>query len=618
MSSDDKKQNPDADKELTQASSDDDSLYSSDDQLLGDENTSGNNSPGAAADLAGSIKREPENITDDQNEDISLDDLDDDDFSDDDIDSELDDDWQDIVLETENVAAAARESQASSVKSQTGNNNALVALLVLGLVAGGAGYVLFSGSDNGGDARGYVQASSAISQPNAQQPLLPVPSAENVSEDVADNESAIDDIDIDLAALGATPTVVNVDTPEENFSSVDVVLPQPEAEENDVKSIGESEDSELDISEQFLPDIIDESIEQGSAEPSFADSDDEYAQTNKNENIEIAQLGQEGAHTPMLLSDKPAQNAPELVISSPPQAIKSVEELPDVDDLSVADLPEDPYLAEDDIVRLPEELTSESQENLPPISKKSLADYADGNTVYFEANDKDQTLFPPRAADSDGIRKVDPRTEPASRYVVVRTNYEAQDDEAKLASANRALELGRYEAALTIYNDLYKKHNRDARILMGRAVSLQKTGRVDAAFKAYQELIDIDDDNAEALLNMMGLLKEQYPEVTEKRLRELRSKYPDHPGVLAQSGVLYAQLGRYEQGYKMLMLAASMEPGNPQHLYNLAIMSDRNKRYKEAIKFYEQALDLDSVAGKGHDRLNRDAIQKRLASLRRR
>ncbi len=236
-----------------------------------------------------------------------------------------------------------------------------------------------------------------------------------------------------------------------------------------------------------------------------------------------------------------------------------------------------------------------------------------GPDVYY-----DSTMNVPTGsmATAVGPRKLDPVQEPASKFVVVRKTHSGSSQESQIVAANRALKLGSYDAAAEMFEDLYKKNPRDARILMGRAVALQNTGRNESAIAAYEELLDIDTDNQDAMVNMLGLLRKQYPEVALRRLVNLYEKHPNNAGVAAQIGLTEADLGHLDDARRYLSIAASLEPNSGLHLYNRAVIEDRAGKREEAIRYYQEALESDAVY-KGSQSVPREKIYDRLAVLRR-
>lgn len=187
--------------------------------------------------------------------------------------------------------------------------------------------------------------------------------------------------------------------------------------------------------------------------------------------------------------------------------------------------------------------------------------------------------------------------------------------DAQVVAAGRALKLGRLERALEMYENLYRQNPRDSRILMGRAVTLQKLGNEAAAISAYEELLGINQDNPDAVLNLAGLIRKTYPAVALGKLLDLRQKYPENAGVAAQIGVAYADSGNLQDAYKYLSIASELKPNDPQHYYNMAIIAERAKQPQRAIALYEKALEVDAIYGTGRG-ISRDKIYDRLARLR--
>ena len=208
----------------------------------------------------------------------------------------------------------------------------------------------------------------------------------------------------------------------------------------------------------------------------------------------------------------------------------------------------------------------------------------------------------------------DPRREQMAKFIVVQNVVTTDGHESEIEMAQRALKLGRYDAALGFYEKLYNKNQRDPRILMGRAVSLQKTGRIAEALKAYEETLDLYPTNSEVLANFLGLMNAQYPEKALEKLDRLYRSQPNNPAVAAQLGISYGNLGDYEQAKRYLRMASSLEPNNALHFYNLAIISERAGDKRGAIAAYEKALEVDAIYG--GRAISRETIYDRLSVLR--
>ena len=220
-----------------------------------------------------------------------------------------------------------------------------------------------------------------------------------------------------------------------------------------------------------------------------------------------------------------------------------------------------------------------------------------------------------------GLRVTDILASPADirplpeQYLVVKKDHGANDSDSHLTAARMALWQGHYQAALELFDDLYKKNPRDMRISMGRAVALQKLGQLDEAMDAYQAALSTDPRNIEALTNMLGLLKGQDTPTAVKKLQELRDMYPANADVTAQLGMVYGVAGDYEKALKYLDMADALKPGNAIVLYNKAVAYDHMGRTTEAADLYRQIVLLASD-GSLDQGFPIETVRQRLAAIR--
>jgi tetratricopeptide (TPR) repeat protein len=232
--------------------------------------------------------------------------------------------------------------------------------------------------------------------------------------------------------------------------------------------------------------------------------------------------------------------------------------------------------------------------------------------TYYDAN----SLAGDSLTNNTAPRQVDPRYEPGTSFVVVQKTASKNSQSARIVAAQRAIDLGRYTSALEIYEDLYSNNPKNTHILMGLAVAQQKSGFTESAIATYEELLKIEPDNTDAVVNMLGLLKAQYPSVAYRRLQELWQENPDNAYVAGELGLLIASLGRPDEALRYLGVAASIEPNNASHFYNMAVINDQAGEARSAIELYQKALELDITYGAGRS-FERDLVYDRLAELRR-
>ncbi len=242
---------------------------------------------------------------------------------------------------------------------------------------------------------------------------------------------------------------------------------------------------------------------------------------------------------------------------------------------------------------------------------ESIANNGEDENLFYDAD----SLIPQgEFVKKGGTIKINPRTQPASKFVVVRKNSSANSLKARLVSASRAINLGRYDSALAIYDSLYKYNKRDPQILMGRALALQHMGRIDESLMAYNDFLDRKPKDINARVNMLGLMVRKYPAVALRHLMDLHEKHEGNVGVIAQIAVTHAQMGHHAEALKYFGIAAGMEPRNASHLFNMAIVTDKAGDTETAVTLYEKALEVDAVNGSGS--VPRETIYERLAQLR--
>jgi len=183
-------------------------------------------------------------------------------------------------------------------------------------------------------------------------------------------------------------------------------------------------------------------------------------------------------------------------------------------------------------------------------------------------------------------------------------------------NANRALKLGRFEAAKEMYDELYLLNPKDESVLSGRALVMQKMGQENQAISAYEQLLKMYPDNIDAIINLSGLLRKQYPAVALNKLLDIHMDHPNNVFVIAQLGITYADAGNYDDAIRYLSSAVAMDNKNAQHAFNLAVIQEKAGKPQDAIKNYEKALEIDSIFGEGKKTISREKIYDRLSQLR--
>lgn len=242
----------------------------------------------------------------------------------------------------------------------------------------------------------------------------------------------------------------------------------------------------------------------------------------------------------------------------------------------------------------------------PPVVTEAAPVPADAGAI--TANSAANPAMPP--VEQEAVIRPLPK-----EYLIVKKNHDAGDMDSRLTAARLALTQNRNAAALQLFNELHRDNPRDRRVLMGRAVSLQRLGQQSEALSAYEQVLGEDPKNLEALTNMLGLLKAQDPALAVEKLAELREAYPYNADITAQLGIAYAAKGSYEDATRTLDIAEALKPGSAYVLYNKAVLFDKMGRRTEAAQLYREIVRM-SAEGQLDQPLPIDVIKRRLAVIR--
>jgi len=228
----------------------------------------------------------------------------------------------------------------------------------------------------------------------------------------------------------------------------------------------------------------------------------------------------------------------------------------------------------------------------------------------------------PKPATADSLKSVEQILEQQAiirpvpnGYVTVRKDADSTDIDSRLVAARTALGENRNAAALQMFDGLHTDYPKDKRITMGRAMALQKTGQTDAALAAYEDVLNHDPKNLQALTNMLGLLKSKDPQLALEKLAQLHNAYPYQPDIAAQLGIAYGTTGDYADATKYLDLADALKPGSAYVLYNRAVLNDKMGNVQQAAALYRQILEM-AAEGTLDQQLPLDTIRNRLGTMR--
>ncbi|STR44953.1 tetratricopeptide repeat protein [Iodobacter fluviatilis] len=187
--------------------------------------------------------------------------------------------------------------------------------------------------------------------------------------------------------------------------------------------------------------------------------------------------------------------------------------------------------------------------------------------------------------------------------------FETQNNEAAvplpLAMAYRSFQLGDYRAAEEGYRRILQLDARNRDALLGMAALAIKRGAGAEATHFYRQILSLypRDEVAQSALYSLTPANES----SEAGLRQLSSQQADAAFALAN---FYAGQNRWSEAQGAYFQALTLDAGNADYAFNLAISLEHLQENKSAARYYRQAL-----AGKGtFDRASAEARLKALES----
>ena len=157
-------------------------------------------------------------------------------------------------------------------------------------------------------------------------------------------------------------------------------------------------------------------------------------------------------------------------------------------------------------------------------------------------------------------------------------------------AAYRNLNDGNYDAALKQYQEVLVRERDNRSALLGKAVALQRLQLNNSAQEVYEELLALDPGNRAAMANLLALSATQQPQQALAQLERLEAANPTSAPIVAQLGMLHAQIGDQANAIRQMQLATALAPENPVYKLNLAILYDRGGRGSEALRLYQEVL----------------------------
>ena len=157
--------------------------------------------------------------------------------------------------------------------------------------------------------------------------------------------------------------------------------------------------------------------------------------------------------------------------------------------------------------------------------------------------------------------------------------------------AERAVQVGDYEAAEKLFRELLAKDPRDTAARLGLSRALLKQRKHQEAYDHAARVIARDPESARAhALLGAALLGSGDFRLSVEEFRTALSFRDDEAVAIAGLAMVDFYEGRISQSLAGLRRAAFLDGAEPDYIFNLGQVAARNERYKEAADAYETFL----------------------------
>ncbi len=176
--------------------------------------------------------------------------------------------------------------------------------------------------------------------------------------------------------------------------------------------------------------------------------------------------------------------------------------------------------------------------------------------------------------------------------------------------------LGRHDAegARSAYEQVLALDRNNADALVGLAtLSARRTDYVTAE-RLYQRALEVDPNSIAARSGLLSIRSGADPVALESHLRNLIARDANQPSLHFALGNALARQARWPDAQQAYFNAFSGDPKRPEYAFNLAVSLDRLRQPKPAIEYYRRALALAESQPAG---FSTDAARARLADLER-
>ncbi|MEF8725214.1 MAG: tetratricopeptide repeat protein [Candidatus Accumulibacter delftensis] len=151
------------------------------------------------------------------------------------------------------------------------------------------------------------------------------------------------------------------------------------------------------------------------------------------------------------------------------------------------------------------------------------------------------------------------------------------------------------------YEQVLRSDPRSADALLGLAVIASQQGQLERAQALYLQVLESDPGNVTAQAALINMRGQSSAAQSESRLKTLIARQPDSAALFFALGNLYAGQSRWSEAQQAYFQAYSLDPGNADHVFNVAVSLDHLRQKKLAAQYYQMALTAAEISPSAFD-----------------
>lgn len=206
-----------------------------------------------------------------------------------------------------------------------------------------------------------------------------------------------------------------------------------------------------------------------------------------------------------------------------------------------------------------------------------------------EADEEEETLRPTKSVSPR--RSAETFSAPQAAESPVKISRAPLRVNPALARGYELFERGELSAARLEYERVLKSDPQSIDALHGMAAISLRENRPDAADHYFQRVLVADPQDAHAIAGLANLRGGNNPAAAESRLKGIVAAQPELAAPQFALGNLLAAQERWSEAQQAYFKAYSVEPGNPDILFNLAISLEHLRQAKLAAQYYALAIE---------------------------